>query len=186
MRREEFLRWWDRAGHWTLLVCPPNRMTWPLSADEHNDLGLYFEHAHRLTDAAQHYQAALDLRPDNPYFALNLGNALRKQGKLREAAAAFARAPGNADALNNHADILCELGEQLDEAAAMCRRAVELLPGHRAYYLDTLGSVLVKQGKKPEAITAYEQARAATTARQASLRAGIQRRLAAARALAEK
>ncbi len=186
MRREDFLRWWDRADHWTLLVCPPDRMTWTLSTDEHNDLGYHFEQAGQLPAAAQHYRAALDLRSDNPYFALNLGNALRKQGQLREAAAAFGRAPGNADALNNHADVLCELGEHLDQAAAMCHRAVELMPTHRAYYLDTLGSVLLKQGKKTEAVAAFEQALAATTARETSLRTGIQQRLATARSLAEK
>lgn len=179
---EEFLRRWDRADRWTLLVCPPERMTWPLSADEHNDLGVWFERDGKFTEAAEHYRAALCIRPGNSYFALNLGNALRKQGKLLEAEAAFAGAPGNADAMNNRADVLCELGERLDEAAQLCRQAIALMPGRRAYYLDTLGGILLKQGKPAEAARAFEEALAATSDRQASLRAGIRERLAEAKA----
>lgn len=187
VRREDFLRWWDKAGRWTLLVCPPARLTGPLTAAEHNDLGVYYEKTvGDLPLAEAQYQQATSQQPANAYYQLNLGNALRDQGKLREAEAVFARAPANADALNNRADVLATLGERLDEAAALCLRACELLPAHRAWYLDTLGSIRLKQGNKHEAVRAFEQALAATTDRQSTLRAGIQRRLAAARALAEE
>ncbi len=184
---ETFLRWWNRAGRWTLLICPSEKATWPLTAAEHNDLGVFYEKTNGdLCAAEMHYRQAATLQPDNPYHHLNLGNSLRKQHRLPEAAAAFARAPENADALNNRADVLRELGEHLDEAAALCHRAIELMPSHRTWYLDTLGSIRLKQGMRSEAIAAYEAALAATTDRQASLRAGINQRLAAARALAEK
>lgn len=190
LTQDQFWREWDRADEWTLLVCPPERATWRLSADEHNDLAVFLERAGQLSAAAGHYRAAADLAPHNSYFAMNLGNALLKQKLFAEAAAAYQRAvktdPEDPDALNNLAWAYHELGANLDEAAALCRRAVELNPSHRAYYLDTLGSVLLKQGKPAEAVTAFESALAASTDRQASLRAGIAERLAAARALAEK
>ena len=94
--------------------------------------------------------------------------------------------PENADAMNNLAWAYCELGANLDEAVQLCERAVKLRPSSRAYYLDTLGSVYLKQGRVKEAVEAFESALAATTERQSSLRAGIQQRLAAARALLEK
>jgi tetratricopeptide (TPR) repeat protein len=185
MRWEDFQRHWDRAGNWTLLVCPPEKTTWRLSAAEQNDLGVFFERAGNLESATQHYVAATQLHPENSYFRMNLGNALLKQHRLAEAAAAFTRAveldSQNADAMNNLACTYSEMGHHLDEAAKLCKRAAEALPARKAYYLDTLGTVYLKQGKPKEAIAAYEKALAATNDHQQSLRAAIQQHLAAAR-----
>ncbi len=186
LREEDFLRWWDRADRWTLLVCPPDRATWRLSADEHNDLGVFLERASKFAAAAGHYREAAELQPQNSYFQMNLGNALLKQKLFAEAAAAFAKAGDNPDALNNLAYAYGELNANLEEAVQLCERAVKLRPSHRAYYLDTLAWIQMKQGKRDEAIATYEQALAATAERQSSLRAGIEQRLATARALLEK
>lgn len=190
LRQEDFLRWWARADRWALLVCPPEKASWKLSAEEHNDLGVFLEGAGKFDAAAKHYRAAIASGPDNSYFHMNLGNVLLKLRQPDGAVDAFARAiaiePENADALNNLACAYLETGQNLDKAARLCRRATELRPSHRAYYLDTLGSVLLKQGKPREAVEAFESALSATTDRQSALRTGIQDRLAAARALAEK
>ena len=114
---------------------------------------------------------------------MNLGNALLKQKLFAEAAAAFRRAGDNPDALNNLAYTYGEMNANLDEAIALCERAIKLQPSHRANYLDTLAGIFVKQGRLDEAIATYEQA---LTDARPSLRAGIERRLAAARALLEK
>lgn len=183
MNIDDLLRHWERSGRWTLLVCPPHKTCWRLSADEHNDLGVFLERGGEAVAAAGHYRLAADLAPRNAIFPFNLGNALLKQKLLAEAAAAFRRAAdldtGNADALNNLAWTWHELGANLDEAAALCRRAVVLGPSRRAYYLDTLGSVLAKKGKRTEAAAAFVQALAATTDRQAGLRDSIRQHLAA-------
>jgi tetratricopeptide (TPR) repeat protein len=181
MREDDFLRWWDRADRWTLLVCPPKKATWRLSAEEHNDLGVFFEHAGKFAAAAGNYREAVELAPGNSYFCLNLGNALMKEKLYAEAAAVFRRAGDNPDALNNLACAYGQLNANLDEAVALCGRAIKLQPSHRAYYLDTLAGILMKQGRTEEAIATYEQALAATTERQTALRAGIKQRLAAAR-----
>lgn len=187
VRGEDFRRWWDRANRWTLLVCPPQRITWRLNAAEHNDLGLFFETRGQLATAAGHYRWAAELERTNSYYFVNLGNALLKQRLLREAISAYRRAvaiaPSNADALNNLAYAYAEAGVHLDEAAQLCEQAIRLNPAHRAYYLDTLGTVLLRQGNAAAAVAAYREALAATTEQQASLRAGIEQRLAAARAL---
>lgn len=187
MHLEDFQRHWDRAGNWTLLVCPPEKVKWRLSAEEHNDLGLYFEHATLLAVATEHYVTATQLRPENSYFRMNLGNVLLKQRRLREAANAFTSAveldAQNADAMNNLAYTYSEMETNLDEAAKLCQQAATLRPTRQAYYLDTLGTIYVKGGKLRAAITAFESALAATTERQALLRSGIEQHLAAARAL---
>jgi tetratricopeptide (TPR) repeat protein len=183
LREDDFLRWWNRADRWTLLVCPPGKAAWKLTAEEHNDLGVFLERAGQYIDAAGHYRAAIHLTPGNSYLQLNLGNALLKQKLYAEAATAFRRAGDNADALNNLAYAYGELNANLDEAVALCERAIKLQPSHRAYYLDTLAGIQMKQGNVREAVATYEQALAATTDRQASLRDAISQRLAAARAL---
>lgn len=172
-RREDFMRWWDRAQHWTLLVCPPERVTWSLSAEEHTDLGVFLEGLDRLDEAARHYERA--------GHDFNLGNIRLKQGRYAEAAALFARLPDDPDSLNNLAWTYHEMGQRLDEAAALCQRAIALRPAQRAYYLDTLGSIRLQQNRRAEAVAAFEEALAATSERQATLRAAIQRRLEAAR-----
>lgn len=190
LSRDEFIKHWEHADRWTMIACPPDRAQWELSADEHNDLGVFLERLGQLPEAVGHYEEATTLNPSSSYFQMNLGNGLRKQGKYRDAAAAFTKAieldSTNADALNNLADTYLELNDSLDEAAQLCQRALEILPSHRAYYYDTLGSIRLKQGKPTEAIEAFELALNGTTDRQTSLRAGIHQRLAAARALVEK
>src|SRR5205823_5119181 len=130
--------------------------TWKLSADEHNDLGVFLERAGNFAAAAGHYRVAAN--SGNPYYSINLGNALLKQKLYTEAAAAFAQGGDNPDALNNLAHTYGELNANLDVAVALCQRAIQLRPSHRPYYLDTLAGILVKQGKLTEAIAAYEQA----------------------------
>ena len=185
LSQEDFFRRWERTDRWTLLVCPPDRARWRLSADEHNDLGVFLEQLGQLGGAEQQLRAAIGLRPDDPWFHFNLGNVRLKQGRYADAATEFARALEldnlNADAMNNLAGAWCELGQNLDRAAQLCRRAADLRPSHRAYYLDTLGSVLLKQGKSPEAVAVFASALAATTDRQRALRTSIEQHLAAAK-----
>ena len=185
LREEDFLRWWNRADRWTLLVCPPEQATWRLSADERNDLGVFLERAGKYIAAAGNYREAVELDPGNSYYTMNLGNALLKQKLYAEAAEAFRRAGDNPDALNNLAYTYGELNANLDEAVALCERAIKLQPSHRAYYLDTLAGIYLKQSRTQEAVATYEQALAATSDRQSTLRVGIEQRLAAARAAEE-
>jgi tetratricopeptide (TPR) repeat protein len=185
LSRDEFERWWYDAGRWTLLVCPPGKIDWEMSADEQNDLGVFLEHTGKFTAAEQHYRQAVKLDPHNSYYEMNLGNALMKQQKFKEAAEAFERAvklaPENADAANNLAWAYCEQDANLWRAAVLCYRAIELQPSHRAYYLDTLGSVRMKQHEFKEAVDVFSSALEATSPHQNALRAGIQERLEAAK-----
>ena len=182
MPQEQFWRVWDRADRWTLLVCPPDQANWRLTGDEANDLGVFLERTGRLPAAAGWYRRATELAPTNSYFQMNLGNVLLKQKLRPEAIAAFRHAidsePGNADALNNLAWAYAELNANLDEAVALCDRALALQPGRRAEYLDTRGCVLWRQGRATEAGETFARALAATTDRQAGLRETIRHHLA--------
>ena len=182
MPQEQFWRVWDRADRWTLLVCPPGKVTWKLTGDESNDLGVFLEKTGNLPAAAGNYRCATELVPTNSYFQMNLGNALLKQKLFVEAIVAFRQAiqlePGNADARNNLAWAYRETGANLDEAVELCRQAVKLQPGRRAYYLDTLGCVLRKQDKTSEAASVFQEAIGATTAHEPALRRAIAEHIA--------
>ena len=71
-----------------------------------------------------------------PFIFNMLGSALRRQHRATEAVDALREAlglaPQFADAWNNLANALCDLGE-LDEAAAAGKRALDLDPGNETF-----------------------------------------------------
>ncbi len=102
-------------------------------------------------------------RPDQAAPAAacyNLGNALRAQGKLDEAAASYRRAialwPDLAEAHNNLGSTLQDLAQP--EAAAECyRRALAIRPAYpEAHY--NLGNALQDLGQPEAAIESFRQA----------------------------
>ena len=90
----------------------------------------------------------------------NLGNALRRQGKLDEAIAEYREAirlqPDDHIGHYNLGDILRSQGK-LDEAIAEYREAIRLQPDY-AYAHSNLGLALLAQGKVDEAIAAHREA----------------------------
>jgi serine/threonine-protein kinase len=106
------------------------------------------------------YQAALALRPENPGVHNNLGYALKHEGRLDEAIAAFEEAirlkPDYADAHNNLGTAL-QRQRRLDEAIATYEQAIRLRPNWpEAYY--NLGGAFRDKGKLDESIAAYKEA----------------------------
>jgi protein O-GlcNAc transferase len=95
-----------------------------------------------------------------PAFHNNLGNALKAQGKLQEAAASYAGALVHK---SNHVGALFNLGlvlqmqGKLEEAAASYRRALSYKPDY-AEALGNLGNTLRAQGKLEEAAACYARA----------------------------
>src|SRR5438093_9326035 len=77
----------------------------PLSAPEHNDLGVAYEAQGRLDLAAREYRHALRLDRRFARARVNLGNVSAARGRWREAAREYRRAlaqgPEDAAAMNN-------------------------------------------------------------------------------------
>jgi tetratricopeptide (TPR) repeat protein len=111
-----------------------------------------------LDEAIVEFRKAIRLKPDLAHA--NLGNALRRQGKLDEAVAEYREAirlqPDDHIGHHNLGDILRSLGK-LDEAIAEYREAIRLQPDY-AYAHSNLGIALLAQGKVDEAITANREA----------------------------
>lgn len=144
MPLDVFERTWARSGHWAMLALPPERL--PATANE----SAYLASAaalERVAPAAARraYATALERWPHSAAARIGLGNASYAMRDLTGAAAAYTRAtqdhPEAADAWNNLAQALHELGSR-DDALAAARRAVLLGGPRQRAYRETLEEIL--------------------------------------------
>ena len=140
---DTFERTWARGGRWAMLALPPGRL--PATASE----PAYLAAAAALerVDAAaarQAYESALERWPASVAARIGQGNAAYAMHDLEGAAAAYARAtqehPAAADAWNNLAQALRELGRR-DDALAAAQRAVALGGPRTQAYRETLEEI---------------------------------------------
>jgi Tfp pilus assembly protein PilF len=128
----------------------------PLSADEHVRLGTVYEAQGKTELARAQFREASRLdRKSRTAWAM-LGDISFRMKDYDEAENAYEKAlsldPGSGDLHNNLALAYAMQGSHLSKAEVLARKAMELAPPHRPYYLDTLGVVLLKQGKHAEAV----------------------------------
>ena len=159
--RDRFVREHAAAGGWLLVACPPERVQWPLSPAERNDLGLLFERAGKLDRARAEYERAIEADGAKPVYHFNLGNALARLGDQARAQRAYREAirlrPAFADAHNNLAGLLLEMGYR-HQACTSARRAVTIDGPRVACYHDTLGRALLALERYDEAAGAFRSA----------------------------
>jgi tetratricopeptide (TPR) repeat protein len=103
---------------------------------------------------------AVEVTPANYIAYNNLGDALRQDGKIEEAAESFAHVvaimPEDADGQDNLGEALTEEG-RIGEAVSHLREAVRLRPGFAKVHLD-LGAALLRGGQAGEAEAQYRAA----------------------------
>ena len=127
--------------------------------------------------AERYYRAALAANPGSPAILGNLGNLLRRTGRVRDAEPLLRRAaelsPADANALGNLALACLELGDTI-QAHALAQRAAGLAP-REALWWDTAGSALL--GTDPDAAVPFlERARSlAPQDAEAALKLGLAR-----------
>jgi len=133
----------------------------PLSAGEHDNLGRIYESQGKPELAAQQYRAALKKDPKSAPSLLLLGDLSYRTKNYSEARSAYTKAiklqPENGDIYNNLAQVYLEQNIEIEKAEDLVRRSLTLSPAHRAYYLDTLGIVLLRLGRVAESVTALEE-----------------------------
>ncbi len=127
----------------------------PLTATEHNDLGVVYEQKGMLDLAEKEYFQALEKENDwwLPYF--NLGNLFYKKGDLLVAEIYYRRAldyeGANADVMNNLANLLHERKRDA-EAVELITKA--LFMERKPEYLDTYRKVTgLPEGETREAVS---------------------------------
>jgi serine/threonine protein kinase/Flp pilus assembly protein TadD len=113
-----------------------------------------------LAEAARFYQAALALRPHSPVVCINLGKALKEQGRLVEAEAAFRQAielkPDYPEAHNNLGAALNAQGKSA-EALKPFRKAIELKYDYPTAHRN-LGGALLDLGQPDKAVVEFRKA----------------------------
>ena len=133
----------------------------PLSPEEHNKLGGIYESQGKFDLAAQQYREALKKEPKSVSSLLLLGDLSFRAGNYSEAEASYKKAiklqPGNGDIYNNLCWVYLEQRAGIEKAEDLIRKALDVTPEHRAYYLDTWGVVLLRQGRTAESITALSE-----------------------------
>ena len=116
----------------------------PLSASEHNDLGVAYESGGETRLAAKEYRRSLHLDEHQARTWINLGNVEGADGRWRQAERSFRRAlreaPAEPDAMNNLAVSLLrqDRGRDRDEARTWAERAVSAGGERDTIYRATL------------------------------------------------
>lgn len=113
-----------------------------LTPNEHIALGIAYEKKGLLDEAISEYKAAAKKSHD---AYLYLGNAFFLKGDFDNAEKNYKKAikkkPYHSDAYNNLAWLYYLKKENLDEAEALVKKALELNPEKKDIYLDTLDKI---------------------------------------------
>ena len=118
------------------------------------------EKAGDFTSALKCYESALELCPDEPEIANDLGRLAYAMGMKDTAEQLFAhylaRKPGQAEGVNN---LACTQRDQLRFAQAIdtLRPAIEKNPDHPLLW-NTLGTILAEQGEMEGSLTFFDEA----------------------------
>ena len=117
----------------------------PLTAAEHNDLGVAYESTGKPDLARREYRAALRLDPRLTRARVNLGNLEAEARRCGPAEDCYRRAlrdsPADADALNNLAVALVRQRKSLAEAESLAIKAVAADGERDSLYRATLADV---------------------------------------------
>ncbi len=134
----------------------------PLSAEQHNDLGVLYFGRGEPARAVTEFERAVTLRPGWARALVNLGDARLAAGDVKAAIAAYERAvavaPDDPAAANNLAWALLQDPTRWPEAEPIIDAALARRPEPRGYYLDTLGVLRLRQGRDRDALDLFREA----------------------------
>lgn len=143
----------------------------PLTAEEHNDLGVAYENEGKYELAIREYKTALKKNNQLVVPLVNIGNVFLKQENYSEAEKYYKKAlsmdPYNLEAANNLASVYLIVGKEYQKALMNLTSAVAFNEGFPAYAMDTMGVLYYRLGNVEQAnfflIKACENARGDTT-----------------------
>lgn len=130
-------------------------MSDPLTAEEHNDLGVAYEMEGKYDLAVREYRTALKKNNKLIVPLVNIGNVFLKQNNYSEADKYYQKAlmgdPYNLEAANNLASLYLIVGKQYQKALTTLATAVAMNKGFPAYAMDTMGVLYFRLGNVEKA-----------------------------------
>lgn len=134
----------------------------PLSAIEHNNLGVAYEREGKYDLAKREYKMAIEKKKDFTVSIINLGNVYFKTGELEKAEKHYTRAletdPDNIDAANNLGNVYLKKGKDPEAAIEILSERMESAEEMPGYYLDTLGRLYIESGNRQRGIELLKKA----------------------------
>jgi tetratricopeptide (TPR) repeat protein len=126
----------------------------------HYKLGVALNEEGEADEALQHFQAVLDLHPDDIHALYAMGVILANKGQLDEATRLFQQTlKQNPDFAGSHYELGLMLGRQgrLDEAIGQYQEAIRINPGWFDAH-NSLGIAYARSGRVDEAISQFQAA----------------------------
>ena len=158
----DFIRKWESAGKWALVVAPPQKVDWELDSYYLNKLGLIYEKSDLNDLAVVYYKKAIKADNTRALYFFNLGNVYLKLSEYAQATVYYNKAieidKEYADAYNNIAYSLYLDGRNLDMAEDYAMKALTLPSEKKGYYYDTLGLIYLKRKDYKKAKEAFRKA----------------------------
>ena len=158
----DFVRKWESAGKWALIVVPPQKVDWELDSYYLNKLGLIYEESGLNDLAVIYYKKAIKEDSSKALYFFNLGNVCLKLSQYEEAVLYYNKAikadKTYADAYNNIAYSLYLDGRNLDMAEDYALQALALQSEKKGYYYDTLGLIYLKRKDNKKAKETFKKA----------------------------
>lgn len=140
----------------------PYFMKDPLTAEEHNNLGVIYEREGKNELALREYKRAASLDKTLVTPLVNIGNVYMKEGDVGEAEKYYKKALGkdkyNLEAANNLASLYLQTGQNYEKGLGYLNAATEPLSPVPAYALDTMGMLYMRKGDTEKAAEYLSQA----------------------------
>ena len=128
----------------------------PLTAEEHNHLGVIYEREGDYDLALREYEAAADKDGNLAVPIVNAGNIYLKKGEYEKALKSYKKAlkidEENIEAANNLASLYLEQGENYEEGLQVLKKAAAGTDHVPPYALDTMGVLYFRLGYGEEAL----------------------------------
>jgi len=158
---KEFERRWKKAGYWSLIISPPEKVDWDLSEAQSVELALIFEKNGDLIQAERWLESALKMNPESVPAKFNLANIYLKSKRFGQATLIYQGLlksnPGRSEISNNLAWVYYEEGLYQD-ALAVVMEAFKNGAQRNYDILDTMGMIYCKLGRANDAALAFAEA----------------------------